>query len=126
MNTLRYGYYNYYTSGELYHYGVKGMRWGVRRFQNEDGSLTKAGEKRYGKEVTAAKEKLKQAKQEAKDATDKYNATSAFSFNKRKQASKNLINANYRTQWAKEDLKNEKIKVDMKYDKKQKSYEENI
>lgn len=28
---------------ELYHHGIKGMRWGVRRFQNPDGSLTKAG-----------------------------------------------------------------------------------
>ena len=30
----------------LVHYGVKGMRWGVRRYQNKDGSLTKAGKKR--------------------------------------------------------------------------------
>ena len=33
---------------ELYHYGIKNQKWGVRRFQNEDGSLTKAGQKRYG------------------------------------------------------------------------------
>lgn len=32
---------------ELYHYGVKGMKWGVRRFQNKDGTLTPAGKKRY-------------------------------------------------------------------------------
>lgn len=32
---------------ELYHYGVKGQKWGVRRYQNEDGSLTEAGKKRY-------------------------------------------------------------------------------
>ena len=34
-------------SNELYHHGIKGMRWGVRRYKNEDGSLTPAGKKRY-------------------------------------------------------------------------------
>ena len=33
---------------ELYHHGIKGQKWGVRRFQNADGSLKPAGEKRYG------------------------------------------------------------------------------
>lgn len=32
---------------ELYHHGIKGMRWGVRRYQNKNGSLTPAGKKRY-------------------------------------------------------------------------------
>lgn len=40
------GYY------ELYHHGIKGQKWGVRRFQNKDGSLTKAGLKRYSDEYT--------------------------------------------------------------------------
>lgn len=31
----------------LEHHGIKGQRWGVRRFQNKDGSLTSAGKKRY-------------------------------------------------------------------------------
>ena len=35
----------YYNS--LRHHGVKGMKWGVRRFQNEDGSLTPEGRARY-------------------------------------------------------------------------------
>lgn len=34
----------------LVHHGIKGQKWGVRRFQNEDGSLTSAGRKRYDSE----------------------------------------------------------------------------
>ena len=33
---------------DLRHHGIKGQKWGVRRFQNSDGSLTAAGRKRYG------------------------------------------------------------------------------
>lgn len=33
---------------ELYHHGIKGQKWGVRRFQNKDGSLTLAGKNRRG------------------------------------------------------------------------------
>lgn len=36
-------------SNELKHYGIPGMKWGVRRFQNSDGTLTTAGKARYGK-----------------------------------------------------------------------------
>lgn len=35
----------------LYHYGTKGMKWGVRRYQNKDGSLTPAGKKRYDRDI---------------------------------------------------------------------------
>lgn len=42
----------YYVAGipystELYHHGIKGQKWGIRRWQNEDGSLTQAGIARY-------------------------------------------------------------------------------
>lgn len=41
--------YEIYKSDELCHYGVQGMRWGIRRYQNKDGSLTPAGQKRRAK-----------------------------------------------------------------------------
>lgn len=34
---------------ELNHHGILGQKWGVRRYQNEDGTLTAAGKARYGK-----------------------------------------------------------------------------
>ena len=37
-----------YSRDELSHFGIKGQKWGTRRFQNEDGSLTVEGRERYG------------------------------------------------------------------------------
>jgi len=39
---------NYVFDDELYHWGIPGQRWGHRRFQNEDGSLTPEGREHYG------------------------------------------------------------------------------
>lgn len=58
---------------ELMHYGVKGMRWGVRRYQNADGSLTDAGKRRLA--TQEYRNDLKSAIGEAKNKNNKYATT---------------------------------------------------
>jgi hypothetical protein len=54
----------------LAHYGIKGQRWGVRRFQNEDGTLTDIGQKRYGSVNELEKDYRKADAQGAKAILD--------------------------------------------------------
>lgn len=63
------------SDGELYHWGIKGMKWGQRRYQNKDGSLTAAGRKRYSDDPKVVKSKaaVKQASKDRTKALADYN-----------------------------------------------------
>lgn len=58
-------------SDELQHWGIKGQRWGVRRYQNADGTLTDAGKKRYNAEIEKLKAEEKKIKAAEKVAANK-------------------------------------------------------
>lgn len=63
------------ASDELSHHGILGMKWGIRRYQNADGSLTNAGKKRKGLVQTIKDKKkakmLREAKAKKKEEREK-------------------------------------------------------
>ena len=95
---------------ELYHHGILGQRWGIRRYQNKDGSLTKAGLKRYGSESNF--NKIVKAEAKAKKEAE------AAKFRKRTEAELAKIRKKYKIPSPEKEDKNTKAS------KKEKSIEE--
>ena len=60
--------YNHYNPNIIQHYGVIGMKWGVRRYQNSDGTLTAAGKKRQQRLETKETRKAEKAARNAEKA----------------------------------------------------------
>ena len=54
----------------LVHHGTEGMRWGIRRYQNKDGTLTELGRKRYASDVAANHQKSKKNRVDDEDLRD--------------------------------------------------------
>lgn len=84
--------YNYgpARSDELYHHGVKGQKWGVRRYQNEDGSLTPAGKVRYYKTMGLIK-KVNYQNDVAKADILKYRGSNISKSKAKAEVAKNKI-----------------------------------
>ena len=64
-------YYTSVRSDELYHHGVMGMKWGVRRYQNSDGTLTSAGKKKRRSEVAKSVKISQRQKSTASNESEK-------------------------------------------------------
>lgn len=90
-------YTEYLYNDSLAHHGIKGQHWGIRRYQNYDGSYTQAGMKRYNKSLeeynkkdAAYKEAKKAYKADPYDETDTKYPNMIKAKNERKQAKKQL------------------------------------
>lgn len=59
----------------LVHHGIKGQKWGIRRYQNPDGTLTEAGRKRYSDEFDRIDSKLTSKREKAISAERNYHST---------------------------------------------------
>lgn len=62
-----------YDETYLSHHGILGMKWGIRRFQNEDGSLTSAGKRRYNYNIDKSKQKYELAREQYKKTPNNKN-----------------------------------------------------
>ena len=75
----------YRHNNELYHWGIKGMKWGVRRYQNSDGSYTAAGKKRRKFRTDGWSDDAKEAGQLKKKKLNQMSNAELQKLNKRQE-----------------------------------------
>lgn len=104
---------------ELTHHGILGMKWGRRRYQNKDGSLTAAGKKRYGDGDESKKESDKEAYEAAKQKALKSGSAAEVLKYKGDLTKQEMDSAIQRIRWeqdmnnlASKDVENGQQKVD--------------
>lgn len=106
--------YVFDTDDKLCHWGIKGQRWGFRRFQNEDGSLTPEGRERYGEGGAKSKSDVQKYKAKVSFKTQQYKADlkSKAQIEKDKRAAKEERNRLKEQAKTDKTLKKEQAKVD--------------
>ena len=92
----------------LMHFGIKGQKWGVRRFQNEDGTLTEAGIKRYGSEKE--QKELSKTIQKLHQSRDKYSRFTIWQDSKNRKKIENAPQVREAVKKASEEYAKSKLK----------------
>ena len=108
-------------NNQLYHHGILGMKWGVRRYQNKDGTLTNAGKNRYNVDIENAKTDLNNARKNYVNVVKDYNKKTYGGLIYNKKAIDNTLKARDKTEYYKEKLTSEKIKNKLNNETKKKS-----
>lgn len=87
--------YEFIRESDLAHHGIKGQKWGQRRFQNDDGTWTAAGKERYGDDgnTNGGSQKLSSSKNDVRAAKNAYRQAKKDFRNSPEQKAKRAANA---------------------------------